>query len=254
MKIHPTDDLTKYQVSSTYKPDKAGLWPSNVHEGWVYAHNAIRGEFELFNKAFQTIVNRDDTIQPWEANIIKSAFEIHYAHIESHHTVEDDLIVPEFNKRFKVGKKVSDDHKVLVEKLLKAQSVVNNLKEGDSIKPLMNVFKEYQDVVYPHLQEEEDTLITLYHAYFTPKEMKDLTDKIIKFNTYVENGSFVYYAGDDFIRQKFMPQEGIPFFAWYIAFGPARTKYAKQFVQPLHCIIDRKEPSKSTSRWFFNIL
>jgi len=74
-------------------------------------------------------------------------------------------------------------------------------------------------MMLPHLHEEEAVALPLLRAYFTPAEVGKLVQDILGNAPPVALGSFLYFMGGT--RQacaKFMENEGIPFFVWYIAF------------------------------------
>ena len=101
----PTDP--QYQVIDDFKPDKESTWPyPPERDGWVLAHNAIRGEMKAFREAFEAMKERDEPLKEWEIHAIKTAVGEHLEHIHAHHSNEDNIFVHELMKRFHYPKKV----------------------------------------------------------------------------------------------------------------------------------------------------
>lgn len=77
----------QYQVSDKHKPDKEGTWPYPAEkDGWVVAHNAIRGEMSNTRAALEAIKRRGKPLKEWEVNSIKKVSDGHIEHVHSHHT------------------------------------------------------------------------------------------------------------------------------------------------------------------------
>lgn len=105
----------------------------------------------------------------------------HHHHIHSHHSNEDALITPYLETRVNYPEKLTTDHTELVAKLDRVDSVVESLgqKEGDTVAELTKEMKEYQVLMLPHLQEEEEMGLPLCRAYFDNKEMGKVIQKIV---------------------------------------------------------------------------
>ena len=52
----------------------------------------------------------------------------------------------------------------------------------------------------------------------------------------LELGSFIHHMGEDHFRSRFMKQEGIPFFVWYLEFGGMLKLYRKEIIQSADAI------------------
>ena len=102
----PTDK--KFQINDETKPDKESSWPySKEEDGWVHAHNSIRDEMRQLVTALEATNGRDGgDLQDWEIKCIKKAWKAHEIHIHSHHSNEDDIMVPFLKKRFHYPNKV----------------------------------------------------------------------------------------------------------------------------------------------------
>jgi hypothetical protein len=97
----------EYQIGKQYLPDKEATWPFPKEEdGWIHAHNALRGQMQMLREALETIRSRGKPLVDWEAVALVQAFDHHYEFIHTHHSNEDDIVAPELSKRFKYPEKV----------------------------------------------------------------------------------------------------------------------------------------------------
>jgi hypothetical protein len=69
-------------------------------------NTALRGEMAVFRQALQAVKDRG-TLKAWEVKALQAAADAHLEHIHAHHHNEDNLLGPEFEKRFKFHDKVS---------------------------------------------------------------------------------------------------------------------------------------------------
>ena len=114
-KIQPTDPI--YQVTDQYKPDKENEWTyPPERDGWVLAHNSLRGEMRLMREALLAMKARDKLLTAWELKALTIAAEGHLEHIHCHHRNEDEILAPECRTRFKYPEKVSEFEAVVSEK------------------------------------------------------------------------------------------------------------------------------------------
>lgn len=241
----PTDK--KYQVSEDFPPDKESTWGYPAEkDGWVRAHNALRKEMADMIDSIRAAAKRGP-LQAWEVNCIQTFWEAHYEHIESHHSNEDDLLVPFLKTRFHVPDKVEAEHKDLVLMLKKIGGMVSNLKEGATLDELLKNLVEYETLMKPHLLEEEVECLPMMRAYFTPEEIGPKIGEIIRHGPKIEIGSFIAAMGVEEFRNEFMPQEGIPFFVWYIDFKGRHKLFLKRFANPVKAVKNNQEPQSCFS-------
>jgi hypothetical protein len=135
--------------------------------------------------------------------------------------------------------------------------MVKALKPGDDTKTaigaLLVEFERYRDDILPHLQEEEDYGLPLARAYFDQKTYSKLVKTTLakhKFDALLEGG-MVYVATADGWKQ-FMKQEGIPFFVWYMVFGPCLRAYKRKIVPQVTALMSGVEPPAESKKWFFS--
>ena len=102
----PTD--SKFQLNDEFKPDKESSWPYPKEEdGWTHAHNSLRAEMQSLVEALEATNSRDGgKLQDWEVTCIQKAWKAHEVHIHSHHTNEDNVMVPFLKTRFRYPDKV----------------------------------------------------------------------------------------------------------------------------------------------------
>ena len=210
----------KWQVSDKFKPDKTEEWsfPANK-DGWVLAHNMLRGEINAFIKAIESISAKFPNATPsWAVESIQKFWLHHESVVHDHHDNEDNLMTPFMKTRIVLPEKLEDDHVAVVALINEVSSVAKNLKDGESLDHLLSVATSYKEALFPHLEEEEEIALPLLRSYFTPEEVKPITMQIIKKIQKDESGSFIHFMGEEYFRSTFMKQEGIPFFVWYLKF------------------------------------
>lgn len=241
--FNPTD--SKFQLNAEFKPDKEGNWLHPAEEdGWVHAHNSLRDEMRSLVIALEATDGRDGELQEWEVACIRKAWQAHETHVHSHHTNEDNIMVPYLKTRFHYPDKYEADHEGLVAKLDKITTLVNELKAGTGASEVLKEMSEYEALMKPHLLQEEVECLPLCRAYFTPKEIAPKIQEIIGNGPKVEMGSFIHTMGVDHFRKKFMKQEGIPFFVWYMVFCWRLKIFEKEFLAPLDALKSGVKPAK----------
>jgi hypothetical protein len=186
-------------------------------------------------------------MKDWEVEILKQTFHIHSESIHAHHANEDKIVAPFLRQRFKYPDKVEHDHEELVTQLNKVADIIQHLKEGDSVEPLLTEWTKYDEMMRPHLKEEEDFYLPLMRAYFTREEFAVLVQQIIKNAPALELGGMVHTLGVDYFRSEFMKQEGIPSFVWWLQFRSAHKAYVTQFVSKLEAVEKGERPAASGS-------
>lgn len=96
----------------------------------------------------------------------------------------------------------------------------------------------------PHLLEEEAIALPLLRAFFTPPEVGKLVQEILgnPKAPIEEKGSFIFWQTADKFRNKFMSQEGIPFFVWYIDFKAKYDNYCNEVNPQVDGLLKGVEP------------
>jgi hemerythrin-like domain-containing protein len=248
-KIDPTS--SEYQISKQFFPDKEKTWPyAPEKDGWVLAHNALRGEMQMMKESLQAIKIREGPLQSWEIKAINQALDAHLIHIHAHHSAEDDIFTPELKKRFHYPDKLTEDHTGLVRMLEEIDTNLHNLKPGDMIDDSLSLWTKYQEYMIPHLAEEEEVGLPLLRAYFTPDDVSPTIMKIVQRSPKEETGSMIYFCGTKNWYNEFMVQEKIPWFVWYIDFQFKYNSFKKVFVDNLESVKAGKQPESPFS-WLF---
>jgi hypothetical protein len=138
---------------------------------------------------------------------------------------------------------VEEEHKLIVTKLDKIEQLIQELEEGGTVDTLLTAWIDYEDQKKPQLLYEEEHGVPLMRAYFTPEEIvKPAADKL-------GLGAVFYWNGEDFIRNEFMPQNGIPFYVWYVDFQFKRNAYQEEFIKNVDAVKEGVEPPAPLTWW-----
>ena len=239
----------QWQADPNHKPSKTSMWNHSANEnGWVHAHNCIRGEIRDMDEAFHSIkTKKTNGLPSWAVEIIKEIWSEHEMHVRSHHENEDAKMTPFMKKRINLPEKLESDHKIVCDCIANMTQAVDKLKEGDFIDELQNLLALYEETMLPHLVEEEDVALPLLMAYFTPKEVARVVRSFT--STKSELGSFVHYQTVEGFRNKFMKQEGIPGFVWILLFKPGYNYFLEHVKKPLDVLKAGEEPAPKTMFW-----
>ena len=97
-----------------------------------------------------------------------------------------------------------------------------------AVQSLAQAFEPYATHMCAHLKAEEDVAIPVMRAYFTEDEFKATGAQMGSKGGHA--GSFVYYITEEKFRNEIMPRWRIPFFVWYLAFGPALKEYEQSVI------------------------
>jgi len=231
----------EYRVSDKFAPDKASTWKIPIEEdSWIHAHNALRLEILEIKYALAALAARGAIKEEWEINAINEAWNSHLVHIHAHHRSEDAIMVPFLRTRYVYQEKLEDDHKELEECLKKLEDTFHSLKIGSKVGDLYEIWKDYEIMMLPHLKEEEETVLPLLHAYFTPQEFAPVIQEMLKDSPKNELGSFIHAMGVEKFRNEFMKNEGIPGFVWFVDF---KAKY-QYFLNTFHRNIENLKAGK----------
>lgn len=198
-------------------------------DGWTLAHNAIRAELNDFAYILIHLKHRD--ITPQHAAAIRLWWKGHSEHIHGHHRNEDDIINPFIRMKTEYPEKLEKDHEYLVQCMANIDECIQECPINVHI--LTDMWTNYMQEMLSHLWEEETIGIPLVRKYFAPHEFQVPLQTILKKSSSLELGSFVYHNGGKKYMQKFMKQENIPWFVWYIAFRKYQALYKKYMVLPL---------------------
>ena len=210
-----------YQANEEFKPDKAHLWKIPPEKtGWVLAHNAIREEISSFLHALEKI---NSTLKKNQIIAIEKWWKGHSIHIYEHHSNEDQYFNPFIRQRINYPEKLESDHNDLIDHMEAIDQEISNLSENNNIEQLLKLWREYSDIMLPHLLEEETIGLPLVMAYFTPKEVSEVTSEFAKKGDKCAIGSFIHWMGSKKNCMEFMRHEGIPWFVWYIPCGGFKT-------------------------------
>ena len=89
-------------------------------------------------------------------------------------------------------KQYEADHDDLLKKLDSINKIVADLKAGGSAAELVKELVSYENMMKPHLEQEEVECLPLCRAYFTPQEVAPKIQEIVANGPTVEMGSFIH--------------------------------------------------------------
>jgi hemerythrin-like domain-containing protein len=166
-------DPSTVQVSPSFLPDKIDLWKDFpvVEDAWIGTHQALRFEISELDSALEFVASRP--LKKQDIDNIQEAFEAHIEHSLAHQEQEDKILVPKLTKRFNPPK--HEHGKIENELRSKLRPLVKELKAGCDLEELRSELKKYQSIICPHMDKEEAELIPLMRAFFTPKEMSEIS-------------------------------------------------------------------------------
>lgn len=233
----------RYMASSSHQPDKGPLWVHPVDEdGWMHAHNAVRGEIDIMTAILSKIGDRP--LEAWEILSLQAWYDGHVEHVHDHHANEDAKFTPHMATRINLPAKLTTDHVPLLRMLEKLGRSINTLREGKSPGALKRDWARYDALMKPHLREEEQVALPLLRAYFTPGEVGKLVESILSESPPLALGSFFYFMGGTRAScAKFMANEGIPFFVWFVSFRGMVNLYHERMVRHSDALLRGVPPS-----------
>jgi hypothetical protein len=170
--------------------------------------------------------------------------------VHAHHAHEEELFIPMLKERVDLPDKLEKDH----EQILKLMSLVDeevakiSTGAGSKLAPVLLAFDKYEPDMKNHLTEEEDICVPLMRAYFEPEYIGPKIADIMKKMDKTEMGSFVHHQGSQAECQKFMAQEGIPFFVWYLEFKACRTMYRKKMETLVQRVLTGAQPANTSKK------
>ena len=234
----------QYQADAAFPADKAHLWSKipTEEDGWVRAHNAVRFEISEFKRAIQA-VGTATALEAWQVDAVRAWMAGHMRHVHEHHHNEDAIFNPFLRTRINYPEKLEADHVALVAQMEAIEGVVLRLGIGDWARcwaELGEMWLRYEDLMLPHLHEEEVVGLPLARAFFTPQEIGKVVASFISKGDPVSLGSFVHCMGHKKDVNQFMSQEGIPGFVWYLpgkGFKSLRTIYRKKMVSHIDSLV-----------------
>ena len=145
------------------------------------------------------------------------------------------------------------DHKQIVKDMSEIDGIIKGLKPGDAsmMKPLVESLTKYEVCLLSHLTEEEGSGLVLMRAYFTPKEIAPMVQKIVAKGPTIEMGSVIHYMGGKKpMVEGFMPQEGIPFFVWYLEFSGRLKYFEDNVLKYVEALKTGEAPNTEKMGWF----
>ena len=248
----PPNPIGSYAING-FLPDKEALWKyPAISDGWFRIHNTIRAEIGKFH-AMLGRVSQETVIEDWQIDALKTYWRGHFELVHTHHGHEENLFNPMLKERVDLPAKLEKDHEQILKLMHKVDDEVAKLSSGASLvsrtlQPVLKAFDEYTPEMKKHLTEEENICVPLMRAYLEPKMVGDQVAQIMKQMKKTEMGSFVHHQGSQVEFQKFMAQEGIPFFVWYLEFKKCRTMYREKMETLVQRVLTGVQPASTSKK------
>lgn len=229
--------------SSWHPPDKTSLWTYGIDmDGWTLAHDALRGEVHDFSQVLEALLAQSDPISNRQVCAMNRWWRGHLIHMRSHHENEDHVVKAFVRRRFGYPHFMEVDH-ALIECHLNSISRLIKMLSGRTrtstdrlqiLARLKAALRRYQDDLLPHLKGEEDVVIRLTRAFFTPNEVQRLTNRLAVIGPRLETGAIVHYVGKDKLKQAMRLQKApLQRVAWALILCPRYRYYQKHMLASL---------------------
>ena len=232
--------IESYAVNGALPVHEAEYRYPALADGWYRIHDTLRAEMALFRKCLEKC---SGPLEAWQADALKTFWKSHSDLVHVHHSHEEDLHIPMLKERVALPEKIMKDHVALLELMHEVEANVSELKAGGNVKDVLKAFDNYEPEMKTHFTEEETIYVPLMRAYFAPKYVSDKTAAIMKKLDKTLIGSFVHHQGSKADFKKFMAQEGIPYFVWYLVFKNCRTLYRKKILTLVQALLTGVPPT-----------
>lgn len=233
-----------WQLFASHPPDKTNLWSYGVDmDGWTLAHDALRGEIFDFWHALKAA---SQPLSRRQARAIRTWWQGHLKHVHSHHTNEDRIVKAFVQHRFIYPDFMDEDHEEIenhfdaISQLVRDLYVARNDHDRmEAFVKLKLAFDEYADCLLPHLLAEEAIGVPLVRAYFSPKEVQRMTNRLARIGPRVETGAIVHYVGASKLKRAMQLQNSpLQTIAWTLILNPRYRYYKRHMLRLLDVIIE----------------
>mmetsp|Transcript_1322 Transcript_1322/g.2090 ORF Transcript_1322/g.2090 Transcript_1322/m.2090 type:complete len:598 (-) Transcript_1322:398-2191(-) len=245
-RIDPAKNLSKYQKSDEFRPDQLDKHPSgHLTQNLIIESDQVHlNEIKCMKQALLEVQKRGP-LPSWACQSIKTWFGVHYEWVEARYYLTRDSFIPRLEARFHFPEEVKQAGKLCFETLQCIASMVNKIKENDSLDDLQKIWSSYEKSVSLLNTLQQTMTIVLYHAFFSPTDVYNLHVRYQSKNVSARFGSFIHYMGVEKIRSEIMPREGYPPMSWSLHFKKHYDTYVKNSVANLNVLLSEKimEPS-----------
>lgn len=212
-------------------------------DGWYRIHNGIRAELVKLKVCLEKVASAP--LQEWQVACLQAYWAGHTKSVGIHHEHEDKLFMPMLEERVTLPSKLEADHAVLMQMLNEVGTQMNDLKAGGYVTAVRTAHADYKAVMEAHLKEEEAICVPLMRAYLEPGNVGKKVAVIMKALDPMVMGMFVHHQGSKAGFKKFMAQQGIPSFVWYLDFKSKRVLYRKEMETQVQAILQGKPAEKA---------
>eukprot|EP00304_Pavlova_gyrans_P016101 CAMPEP_0206034330 /NCGR_PEP_ID=MMETSP1466-20131121/1265_1 /ASSEMBLY_ACC=CAM_ASM_001126 /TAXON_ID=44452 /ORGANISM="Pavlova gyrans, Strain CCMP608" /LENGTH=319 /DNA_ID=CAMNT_0053408607 /DNA_START=50 /DNA_END=1010 /DNA_ORIENTATION=- len=216
-------------------------WVPAESSGWMWAHHAIRADFE---DTLIILARMRDApkIEPWEIDELKLWFARVSENVHHHHDNEEKVFFPKIRERVALPERLTADHKTMLAALTEADAAVNAIRSQSDVSKAYTKVKAVQDMMLPHLKEEEDDTLPAMMKQFTPKDFAPIEQKMVKAMAWYELPHFYRRLEDDFAakRSHGVGHLGIPGFVFG---GPIKKNMDRYDVEYGWYVHELKDPA-----------
>ena len=147
------------------------------------------------------------------------------------------MLHPMVRTRVAVMAEFETSHEELNNLLTTVDKAIRN-RAFNKASELAPVWHGYRTALYPHLVEEENIMIPLIRAYFTPEEGNQKTKEILATMPKIALGSLLHHipSGKEGIM-TFMARTGYSWHQWYTNVQAIRTNYREQMESKLESLL-----------------
>jgi hypothetical protein len=239
-------DAAEWQLHSSHPPNKSGMWTYGIDlDAWMLAHDALRGEVHDFEWALETLLAQRKPLSRRQTRAMRRWWHGHLIHMRSHHRNEDKIVKAFIQQRFAYPDFMEMDH-VQIERHLNIisglirwlASARSNDERKEIIDRLQKVFQRYvHQNLLAHLEAEEEIGIPLTRAFFTPKEVQRMTNRLARNGPRVETGAIVHYVGVTKLNRAMQLQKApLRRLMWIFILNPRHRYYRRHMLASLNII------------------
>lgn len=238
----------------------AAAWPSDSCKGKVdpkankletfsVIQNTLCQEGDAVVKA---IVDLDDATtsdnkKKRQKSPVKSLWQMHAQHVESHLDASDKFLFPKLSTAFgfeklKDAKVVQQSHKRIrhqIKDISQSISSLEKTKDDTSYQQTLQAVKSKLQQ-YPKVLQEETTLranciLPSAQKSISKQDWGDLMREYIAAGG-VNLGAMVHFMSEPTFRKEYLKAKGVPSFVWHVAFKGPYKKFQTQFSNQLKAL------------------
>jgi len=143
-----------------------------------------------------------ESIEQWEIDGLKKWWKRVTDNVVLHHRQEEQLVFPKLKERITFPPKVSADHVYLLKLMGKAAAIFDGLESTTTAEDCLAVVDEIEEVMLPHMIEEEETVLPGMMEKFTPDEVIAIESDMSKEFDWCDMPHFYRPFGNDLDKKR----------------------------------------------------